>query len=188
MPCLSYFSFCSSMDKEELESLKNDFITFCEEELGVDSKEFFESLVTHIEELIYYSEEEDKVSDAKKNLNKELTKNLADDANKFRGFLSERSESMFNTLVSLLYAFEEQNTLKAEKNYKFRISSRDDVRRLYINNTIILFGNKDEIKKSTGLYNAFRSSLIKEHNIFLTLLGLEIRNLFRTQSGFIEKI
>lgn len=56
----------------------------------------------------------------------------------------------------------------------------------YVNNTIIKIINKDEVK-ADNLYNTFRDSLINEHNIFLTLMGLEMRNMFRKGSAFIGK-
>jgi len=187
LPCLSYFSFCSEFNLEEQKTLKDDFIKFCEKEIGVDHNKVFSELDSHIKEMIFFSEQDGKFRDARKKINKKIAEFFGEDANNFRAFLSEKSTSMYTTLVSLLYAFEEPDTIKSDQKYKFRVSSIDDIRRLYINNTIILIGNKSSIEKSGGLYDVFKSSLIEEHNIFLALLGLEIRNLFRNQSGFIGK-
>lgn len=187
MPCLRYFSFCTDLNNEELTALKEDYIKHCEEELGVDGDELFKSIRGNIEEIVYYNEQEEKVRDAKRIINREFTDQLEGDVNTFRSFLNSKSDNMYKTLISLLYAYEEVETSLSENTYKIRVSSFDGIRRLYINNTIILIGNKDEIRTGSGLYEVFKTSLIEEHNIFLSLLGLEIRNLFRSQSGFIGK-
>lgn len=51
-----------------------------------------------------------------------------------------------------------------------------------INNLFIKAYSKVE---DTDLYNEFKGALIKESNLFLSLLGLELRNRFRETSGFI---
>ncbi len=57
---------------------------------------------------------------------------------------------------------------------------------LIVNHTIILITNKKEIKPN-DLYKKFKEALISDSGNFLTLMGLEMRNLFRESSSFIGK-
>jgi hypothetical protein len=57
---------------------------------------------------------------------------------------------------------------------------------LIVNHTIILITNKDEIKPK-DLYNKFKGAVINDSGNFLTLMGLEMRNLFKASSSFIGK-
>lgn len=55
-----------------------------------------------------------------------------------------------------------------------------------INDTLIVLMNKEEVK-STKLYEKFSEAVIKSSKNFLTLLGLEMRNLYHSGSSFIGK-
>lgn len=44
-----------------------------------------------------------------------------------------------------------------------------------------------KVDEGSDLYNEFKASVVKESNLFLSLLGLELRNRFRETSGFIGK-
>tara|TARA_R110002167_G_scaffold155670_1_gene350125 strand:+ start:4675 stop:6357 length:1683 start_codon:yes stop_codon:yes gene_type:complete len=67
----------------------------------------------------------------------------------------------------------------------FKKSSDDDIT-FYIGHTIIKIFEKDLVS-GTELYNSFLSSFLGEKNIFLSLMGLEMRNRFRENSAFIGK-
>lgn len=64
--------------------------------------------------------------------------------------------------------------------------SHNDNDTFYIGHTIIKIFNKDEVD-GDKLYESFLSSFMQEQNIFLTLMGLEMRNRFRENSAFIGK-
>ncbi len=67
----------------------------------------------------------------------------------------------------------------------YRLSEVDD-KTIYINHTIIKLFEKGMVSGS-DLYNSFFESIMQEKNIFLTLMGLEMRNRFRENSAFIGK-
>ncbi len=67
----------------------------------------------------------------------------------------------------------------------FRASKVDD-NTFYINHTIVKLFAKGNVG-GDQLYSAFLDSIMNERNIFLTLMGLEMRNRFRESSAFIGK-
>jgi hypothetical protein len=67
----------------------------------------------------------------------------------------------------------------------YRLSELDR-NTLYINHTIIKLFQKNDVS-GDQLYESFFNSIMLENNIFLTLMGLEMRNRFRENSAFIGK-
>ncbi|MCR9249173.1 MAG: response regulator receiver domain [bacterium] len=65
-------------------------------------------------------------------------------------------------------------------------TSKDDDYTFYINHTIVKIFTKEQIH-GDQLYDAFLESFLGEQNIFLSLMGLEMRNRFREKSAFIGK-
>lgn len=61
-----------------------------------------------------------------------------------------------------------------------------DSNTFYINDTIIKIFNKEEIKPAV-LFEKLSEALLKSRGNFLTLLGLELRNMLLNSSAFIEK-
>ncbi|NLR58906.1 hypothetical protein HGH93_12390 [Chitinophaga polysaccharea] len=57
---------------------------------------------------------------------------------------------------------------------------------LVVNHTIILITNKSDVVPK-DLYGKFKEALMRDSGNFLTLMGLEMRNLFKESSGFIGK-
>jgi len=72
-----------------------------------------------------------------------------------------------------------------DTDFVFRSSKIDD-NTFYINHTIVKLFEKDNLN-GDQLYDAFVNSILGEGNIFLTLMGLEMRNRFRESSAFIGK-
>ncbi|HLO44557.1 MAG TPA: response regulator receiver domain [Leadbetterella sp.] len=64
--------------------------------------------------------------------------------------------------------------------------SVDDDNTFYIGHTIVKIFKKDTVS-GDQLYDSFLVSFLKEKNIFLSLMGLEMRNRFRENSAFIGK-
>lgn len=64
--------------------------------------------------------------------------------------------------------------------------SLDDDNTFYIGHTIVKIFKKDSVS-GDQLYDSFLVSFLKEKNIFLSLMGLEMRNRFRENSAFIGK-
>jgi response regulator receiver domain-containing protein len=64
--------------------------------------------------------------------------------------------------------------------------STNDSTTFYINHTIVKIFKKNEVA-GNKLYDSFLTSFINEKNIFLSLMGLEMRNRFRSNSSFIGK-
>lgn len=57
---------------------------------------------------------------------------------------------------------------------------------LVANHTIVIITNKKEVKPG-NLFSAFAQAIVNDSGNFLTLMGLEMRNLFRESSAFIGK-
>lgn len=72
-----------------------------------------------------------------------------------------------------------------QRGLTYRLSELDDTT-IYINHTIIKLFQKGNVNGSQ-LYESFLNSIIGEENIFLTLMGLEMRNRFRENSAFLGK-
>ncbi|WP_373398594.1 hypothetical protein V8V91_02400 [Algoriphagus halophilus] len=110
--------------------------------------------------------------------------------------ISQELSEKINQLDILIKnaAYQKLKTILTQDNELLRYSSFEDSKTyqhsldsvtLYINHTIVkIFGKEIE---GNQLYNKFLESLLKEHNIFLTLMGLEMRNRFRENSAFIGK-
>lgn len=92
-------------------------------------------------------------------------------------------KSSFSKLRTAL-ALEDSNFSKHSKSDFFKKSDFVE-NTFYIGHTIIKIFPKD----ITGdkLYDSFLESFLKEQNIFLSLMGLEMRNRFRENSAFIGK-
>lgn len=100
----------------------------------------------------------------------------------------------------ILDQFEERNLLKAycKLSYVlnpviFKDKGRVDFSSktindsfLYLNHTIIQVSQKGE-RKPEDFYESFRDAVIQSSNNYLTIMGLEMRNRFKTNSAFIGK-
>jgi len=73
----------------------------------------------------------------------------------------------------------------SQQGLTYRLSELDDTT-IYINHTIVKLFQKGNVNGSQ-LYESFLQSIIGEENIFLTLMGLEMRNRFRENSAFVGK-
>lgn len=86
-------------------------------------------------------------------------------------------------LACLCFVLNRSDVPEAAQTYKMSLSA--DRITIRINSLYIKVFSKDIT--DSELYREFTTSLVSESNIFLTLLGLEIRNRFRETSGFIGK-
>ncbi|WP_034260477.1 response regulator receiver domain [Altibacter lentus] len=184
-PVLYYFGYCIKLTGAELSVIRKQFIGFCDGE-GLDSEEVIAVLNPLFREYILYSTDSTK--------KRELTKQILDylkesfsDFQQIRNGVREITGDLGRSFAALAYAFEEQSIPICEITHRIRIrKTESDNWRLYVNNTIIAIANKDSIQEQL-FYEEFKNSIVDEHNIFLTLLGLEMRNAFRKGSGFIGK-
>ncbi|WP_209331409.1 response regulator receiver domain [Lunatimonas salinarum] len=184
-PLLYYFGYCIKLTGAELTGIREQFIDICDEE-GLDSEEVTEALNPLVKEYVLYSSDSTK----KRELTKQILDYLKESFTNFgqiRNQVKEITGDLGSSLAALAYAFEEQAIPICEIKHKIRIRKTEaDNWRLYVNNTIIAIANKDSIQEQR-FYEEFKNSIVEEHNIFLTLLGLEMRNAFRKGSGFIGK-
>jgi hypothetical protein len=74
----------------------------------------------------------------------------------------------------------------SHSEFNFFIKSRDDDNTFYIGHTIVKIFKKNTVS-GDQLYDSFLMSFLQEKNIFLSLMGLEMRNRFRENSAFIGK-
>jgi len=109
------------------------------------------------------------------------------DFNQIRNHIRQITGDLGQSFIALAYSFENQMIPICENLYTVRLNNTPTGNwRLYVNNTFITIANKEAIKEQK-FYEEFKNSIVEEHNIFLTLLGLEMRNSFRKGSGFIGK-
>lgn len=184
-PVLYYFGYCIKLSTDELADYKQLFIDFCDSE-GLDSEEVSNELIPLFREYTLYSSDQEK----RKLLIQDILSTLRiifSDFNGIRDLIREMTGDLGRSCVALAYAFEENITQVCETHFKTRIRQTETSSwRLYINNTIITIANKESIEEQQ-FYEELKNSIVDEHNIFLTLLGLEMRNAFRKGSGFIGK-
>lgn len=184
-PTLYYFGYCIKLTSKELANIKIQFINFCDTD-GLDSEEVISTLIPLVKEYILYSTDRDR----KRQLTSDILKSLKEtfsDFKQIRNQICEITGELGLSFAALAYAFDEQTIPICDTKYKIRIRQTETSNwRLYINNTIITIANKNSIQEQR-FYEEFKNSIVEEHNIFLTLLGLEMRNAFRKGSGFIGK-
>lgn len=104
-----------------------------------------------------------------------------------KSIIDLNSLNLISTFAKLRTALSKENLIFSKhSNHNFFKKSLDDDNTFYIGHTIIKIFKKDVV---TGdqLYTSFLSSFLKEKNIFLSLMGLEMRNRFRENSAFIGK-
>jgi hypothetical protein len=91
---------------------------------------------------------------------------------------------------NLCSAFSKFKTIMTKDALNFSsigdIYFKEDANTFYIDHTIIKIFEKDEVQ-GEQLYDSFVSSFLEEKNIFLSLMGLEMRNRFRENSAFVGK-
>lgn len=184
-PVLFYFGYCVRLNKRELFAINSNFQKQCDIE-GLDSEEVISELNPHLREFLIYSSEPSKKTKIIKKILDYLRENFSD-FNQIRSHIRQITGDLGQSFVALAYSFENQIIPICENLYNVRLKNTDTGNwRLYVNNTLITIANKEAIKEQT-FYEEFKNSIVEEHNIFLTLLGLEMRNSFRRGSGFIGK-
>ncbi len=186
-PVLYYFGYYIKLTGAELAKIRAQFIGFCDEE-GLDSEKVIANLNPLVREYVLYSADSTKRGELTEQI-LECLKNSFSDFSQIRNRVSRITKdlNLGQYFVALAYAFEEQAIPICDIKHRIRIRKTDgDHWRLYVNNTIITIVNKKSIQKQL-FYEEFKNSIVDEHNIFLTLLGLEMRNAFRKGSGFIGK-
>jgi len=95
------------------------------------------------------------------------------------------NRSSFIKLKTILNSAPGKFSSIPQKGLTYRLSELDDTT-IYINHTIVKLFQKGNVN-GNQLYDSFLDSIISEENIFLTLMGLEMRNRFRENSAFIGK-
>jgi hypothetical protein len=183
---LNIASYFSGLDKNIAASTKVAFTQLLEETglSNEDQQVFKDNLKGLITELFFEIKNKEKNKVIGKDLNDLLTKtNIKESFNKFLSEQQFPTKIQKEQLICLSFILNDCDTPKVAE--KFSISLSPDRFTIRINNLFIKVFSKDI--KDTELYNEFTKSLVAESNIFLTLLGLEIRNRFRETSGFIGK-
>ncbi|MDR8391408.1 response regulator receiver domain [Aliifodinibius sp. S!AR15-10] len=155
---------------------------------GLVSDEVIEKLSPILKELAIYKDNREKRGSIKGDLVKYLNEKFEDGIEEFRNLIEEHFSDFDQGILELGYHLNRTEVRDEIEDNKFdlRISEEDDEKTVFINQTVIKIRAKKDIDKDR-LYDNFTDSLLNEHNIFLTLLGLELRNLFRKSSAFIGK-
>lgn len=184
---LNIASFYSGLNRASIEEAHAKFDDLLDS-LGLDNQES-QSLKNKITSLTteLFFEHKDEVN--KKEIMKLLDQCLNESIGKkdFIAFLNSLELPKENYTKQLLFLSYILNKCSAPMvaDLKFVTTLSRDRYTIRVNNLYIKVFSKEV--KDAELYNEFTESLTKESNIFLTLLGLEIRNRFRETSGFIGK-
>ncbi len=179
---LYYFNYLVDFNKVNLNRIKDIFTQFCEDN-GLNEDDLLLKLKPKLKETLLYWENIDR----KKNSKKEIYSILLDELNnrqQWNSIFEEYSLNLFEGLFCLFFALEEFGFPSSQRIYPIKIYYIDKQWRIYINDSIIIISNKKTIGNDK-FYDSYKNYLIKEKNVFLTLLGLEIKNKFRQSSGFI---
>jgi len=183
---LNIASYFSGLSKNIAASTRVAFMQLLED-TGLSSEAqqaFTDGLKGLITELFFEIKNKEKNKVIGKDLNDLLIKTKIKES--FNTFLTAQqfpTNIQKEQLICLSFVLNDCDTPEAGE--KFSISLSSDRFTIRINNLFIKVFSKDITDNE--LYNEFTKSLVAESNIFLTLLGLEIRNRFRETSGFIGK-
>lgn len=114
-----------------------------------------------------------------------ITFNLNDEVINNIKLIDSNPKLSFIKLRSALSKYHQSFSSIINNDFVFRPSLIDS-NTFYINHTIVKLFEKNSLN-GNQLYDAFVNSILEEGNIFLTLMGLEMRNRFRENSAFIGK-
>jgi hypothetical protein len=95
------------------------------------------------------------------------------------------TRSSFIKLKTVLNQAPGKFSKTSQHGLTYRLSELDDTT-IYINHTIVKLFQKGQVNGSQ-LYDSFVQSIIGEENVFLNLMGLEMRSRFRENSAFVGK-
>lgn len=105
----------------------------------------------------------------------------------FEAIKSIDSLNVISSFAKLKTALSKETSIFSKHSEaSFFKKSMDDNNTFYIGHTIVKIFKKDTVS-GDQLYTSFLESFLKEKNIFLSLMGLEMRNRFRENSAFIGK-
>ena len=174
-PIISYFtSNYNGKAKERLEP----FYDLLDDQ-GIELKIFKDKFYGLIKEITFFYHQRKDISIQIHDIKELLRKiGIADEFIKY--VETTYNESDFEKQI-IQFGYDIYDSPTSNNSYEIRISKKDR-NSIYINNTVIKIRNK---VKTPDLYKDFCSSLIDEHNIFFTLVGLEMRNRFRESAAFI---
>lgn len=182
---LNIASYYSGLQQELCDTVRQEFISL------LDSSGAAQTEVNKIIEMIRKEGKELYFSSSNKEKSKEILVRIDNALTEIggkrvlidflKGFELPQPE-FFGKLICLSFIL---NNLKVPvTSQQIDMKIFEDKGSIQLGNLLIKAFNKDSIK-DPDLYNSFTQSLISESNIFLTLLGLEIRNRLRENSGFI---
>lgn len=173
-----------------LEKIKSELSKIIEDEEGLDVEEIFsEEARREMREMLVYPK---KAGEKFKALKGIIEKNSnAAIAKKIETFLTQtmRNEKFPNLICcycGLGISINREIVADDEKTDKIEIRAFAEKHFMVINHAIILIDNKDAVTPN-NLYEKFKDAIIHQSGNFLTLMGLEMRNLFKESSGFIGK-
>lgn len=157
----------TGLSQQEINKLKSDFV----------------GLLIQLAFAIRPSPEEKEIMKSLINLAKKIFGDVPR-CNEFVEGLSLGGSSLTENLIALGFALNEN--LTPEVPIRYDLSLPPDKLTIRIKNLFVKVFSKKAVE-GDSLYDEFKRSLISESNIFLTLLGLEIRSRFRESSAFISR-
>jgi len=182
----SILAFFSNLESKYISKIRVNWDSFIKEHGIEEPEEINNSILYSLIELTIYFKNRAKRKEIFGNLNTVIEKKTDGAISNITEFLKKYRYNL-NELIGL--GFSINDVLLSDSNkinrYNIKLSSKD-IKTLYINNTLIIIKSKKSITDDK-FYDAFVNTLTEEHNIFLTLLGLEMRNLFRDGAAFIGK-
>ncbi|MBU4209357.1 MAG: hypothetical protein KKD12_06775 [Proteobacteria bacterium] len=178
-PITSYFSdIYQGKVSEKLEIFYDRL-----DEQGIELQNFKDTLGGLIKELTFCHYQKQDTADIISNI--ETALHELEIGNDFNNFIERNYANLDCDQKLICFGYELFDVPTSDNPYPYTIRiSQKDKNTIYINNTLIKIRNKMETPAPV-LYKDFCDSLIKDHNIFFTLFGLEMRNRFRESAAFI---
>lgn len=183
---LNVGAFFSGLDRTLSETCKDKIREFIDSTGWAedDQTKFANELKRLSTELFFEFNDKDKHKEISIEINKLITPMGRKEFVDFLNGLELPTEDYKKQLVFLSFIL--NDCYLPEKGFQQKTSVYPDRNTVRINHLFIKAISKKSIDENE-LYDEFTNSLTTGSNIFLTLLGLEMRNRFRETSGFIGK-
>jgi len=149
---------------------------------GFFGQEFIAGIKGKLKELVLYDDRKAEFLDATRKL---FSDHLLERTAEFERLLNETFGNSDDGYEAIGYAIN-QAVLNDNPHQLMEVKTFIEDNFLFLNHTIILLSNK-KAQKPRELFRYLRNAIVKSSGNFLSLLSLEIKNLFRDGSGFMGK-
>jgi hypothetical protein len=182
--------FFTSFTKEELSKNYNELTAIIEDH-GLSFQEVFdENIQRKLSEMVLYRERAGSLfNEIKKQIETKFSIDLFKQIQQY--YQNQIKIGVYQTLLHgfcALGMYLNQEITGADLSNDISKDIKNSIAHNYLilNHTIVVITNKTEVKPS-NIFQQFSDAIIRDSGNFLTLMGLEMRYLFKQSSGFIGK-